>query len=331
MLGAYGWMTYGSPVINNNMSRSRNYCFTWNNYPEGAADTLMSLPGVKFLMGGYESAPETGTPHIQGFVVFDSPKTHSAAIASLPGCHVESCKGSPQANIDYCSKAGTTFSVGVPPMSQKEKGQANADRYIGAWENAKNGKIEDIPEDIRIRHYSALKLIQKDYMTRPPSLDSLDNEWHYGPTGSGKSRGVWTRFPDAYPKPLNNWWCGYQGQETVIIDDMAPFHVKMGDNLKNWADYRPFIADIKGDAKQIRPKRIIVTSNYHPSEIWPDLNTLEPLLRRFKVIHVPLVPFKLAPERPVLKRKRSETDDPIPCVLDGKPVLIDYDFNITEN
>lgn len=43
------------------------------------------------------------------------------------------------------------------------------------------------------------------------NLDSLQNEWHYGPTGTGKSRHVRTKYPDAYIKSNTKWWCGYDG------------------------------------------------------------------------------------------------------------------------
>eukprot|EP00965_Chrysotila_dentata_P023491 778740-Pleurochrysis_carterae.AAC.1 len=35
---------------------------------------------------------------------------------------------------------------------------------------------------------------------------------------------------------------------------------------------------------RIRPKLAIVTSNYHPKDIWFDDATVEPILRRFKCI-----------------------------------------------
>lgn len=43
-------------------------------------------------------------------------------------------------------------------------------------------------------------------------LDVLQNEWHYGPTGVGKSRGVRLTYgaEGIYMKAFNKWWDGYQ-------------------------------------------------------------------------------------------------------------------------
>lgn len=35
----------------------------------------------------------------------------------------------------------------------------------------------------------------------------------------------------------------------------------------------------------IRPQKLVITSNYHPKDIWADETTLEPILRRFKIVH----------------------------------------------
>lgn len=40
-------------------------------------------------------------------------------------------------------------------------------------------------------------------------VEELANEWHWGDTGTGKSYGVRRRFPGAYIKSNNIWWCGY--------------------------------------------------------------------------------------------------------------------------
>jgi len=83
----------------------------------------------------------------------------------------------------------------------------------------------------------------------------------------------------------NAWWDGYQGEEVVIIDDFDKYHVKQGFKLKLWGDRYTFPAEVKGSARFIRPKKVIVTSNYHPKDIWEDKNTLEPILQRFEIVH----------------------------------------------
>lgn len=113
---------------------------------------------------------------------------------------------------------------------------------------------------------------------------TLDHEWHYGVTGAGKSRGVRTKWPDAYIKSNNVWWDGYSHEETVIIEEMGPKQIG-AHHLKLWADHYPFKAESKGSYMMIRPRRIIVTSNYSIRECFPDAQDYEPLERRFKIHH----------------------------------------------
>eukprot|EP00965_Chrysotila_dentata_P069535 2296854-Pleurochrysis_carterae.AAC.1 len=82
----------------------------------------------------------------------------------------------------------------------------------------------------------------------------------------------------------NTWWDGYLDQEVVLIEDFDKCHDKLGHHLKIWGDRYKFPAEVKESAMVIRPKLIIVTSNYHPKDIWFDDSTLESILRRFKCV-----------------------------------------------
>lgn len=146
--------------------------------------------------------------------------------------------------------------------------------------------MDDIEPEIFVKHYNVLKVIAKDHMTRPADLPpGKIGLWYYGKAGTGKTRSAVTEFPDAYRKCANNkWWDGYQGEESVIIDDLDKSHAYMGFHLKIWADIYAFVAECKGSAICIRPKKLVVTSNWHPKDIWQDDTTLEPILRRFKVV-----------------------------------------------
>lgn len=48
-----------------------------------------------------------------------------------------------------------------------------------------------------------------------------ENIWIAGAPGSGKTFYATHNFGDYYIKSLNNWWDGYRGQKTVIVDEVS--------------------------------------------------------------------------------------------------------------
>lgn len=265
------------------MSKSRDYVFTINNHTEEHSKLLEELP-CKYIVYGKEVGA-SGTPHLQGYVRFASQISMKSAISKLPGAHIEIKKGTCEQAIAYCKKDGVVYERGEEPMSQTKKGDCNKRRHEEAFQAAKEGRFEDIPADLRLRFYGTFKKVREDYIPKPKPLTVLQNEWRYGPTGTGKSRSAQEMYPDAYLKKANTkWWDGYIDQEVVIIDDFDKYHVQLGYELKIWLDHYPFQAERKGGSTNIRPKKIIITSNYHPMEIWDDLKTLEPVLRRVTLV-----------------------------------------------
>ena len=118
---------------------------------------------------------------------------------------------------------------------------------------------------------------------KPEALGEMDNLYIWGDTGVGKSHYVHDQYPGAFKKSANKWWDGYAGEDTVYIEDVPKDWVGVH-VLKNWADKWPFPAEVKGSSLgQIRPKKIIITSNYCIHELSDDPQIIGPLLRRFKV------------------------------------------------
>lgn len=164
-------------------------------------------------------------------------------------------------------------------------------RYDEAYELAKQGDFESIPKDILIRCYRSLKSIHSDQKKTIESLTpGVKHFWFHGSTGTGKSMKAREIFSPFYLKNASNkWWDGYNGEDNVIIDDFDKKFEYNGYYLKIWGDMYGFVGEVKnGNTGLIRPRNIVVTSNFHPEEIWQDKQTLEPLLRRFQVICFPV-------------------------------------------
>lgn len=268
------------------MTRSRAYCLTLNNYTEAEYEAFVgNAEKAAYAIIGKEVG-ENGTPHLQCYFYFKNAKSFSAVKKIFPRAHIEKAKGDAEQNKEYCSKEGSFEEYGNIPLSNKRKGEVEKERWAKARKSACEGKIEDVPDDIFIKYYRTLKAIKKDYMTKVDDAEDVSGVWIYGEAGVGKSRKARADYPEAYMKMCNKWWDGYQDEEYVIVDDVDPNHSCLGHHFKIWGDRYAFLAETKGGAMMIRPKKIIVTSQYSVEEIWSDLATRDAINRRFEVIHL---------------------------------------------
>lgn len=272
-------------------TRRRDYCFTVNHPTELDRELIQELTHnskVRYLIQA-EEVGEQGTPHIQGYIYFHNAVTFSTLKKALPRAHIEACKGNSTQNIEYCKKDGAFTEFGEPPVTQKRKGEHGAEYWATQKKHAISGELDQIDPKLFLTHYRTLKTIISDYRPMPTDLPDTDNLWYYGTTGTGKSYKARTENPGHYLKMCNKWWDGYEGEDVVIIEDFDKAHHVLGHHLKIWADRYAFPAEVKGAKVNLRPKKIIVTSNWRPEEIWSDLQTLDPILRRFEQVAFPLI------------------------------------------
>ena len=261
---------------------SKNWCFTWNNYPNDYKEKMAAYD-VAYLVAGKEQAPTTGKQHLQGYVQFKKNMRMKAVSLLFPGAHLEKAKGNSKQNIEYCTKEDSdAFTIGTPP---KSKGSGNKIRWDEAKKAACEGRFDDVPPELQWRFYSTMKQMAKDHMKKPEPLAGVCGLWIHGAPGTGKTHAVVTTYPDRYIKPINKWWDGYQQEEIIHIDELCPDHTSwITPYLKKWADKWPFDAEVKGGSLQIRPKRIIITSNYSIDQMGFNMVDLQAIKRRFHEI-----------------------------------------------
>lgn len=280
-------------------NRTRSYVFTINNYTEEDEHQCWALAyefgGIKYIVVGKEIG-EGGTPHLQGYVHFKNKISLKQLSDFLPRGRLAVRHGTHKQASDYCKKDGDYWEWGTLPVD--DCGAAGRDSMEAlmseTMECIRQGDYLSIPmaatHFIKAAEYRFLKEQEqnRDLSTMDYTDEDTPHEWIWGCTGTGKSKYVdelKKAGASVYKKTRNKWWNGYINQEIVHIDEMGPKQVEMGSNLKEWVDRYAFNAETKGGMMMIRPKKIIVTSNYRIEEVFPDPADHLPLKRKFKVRH----------------------------------------------
>lgn len=245
---------------------ARNYCFTYNNYPDNLEEFNERLRQYcVYSIYGKEVAPSTQTPHLQGYFQLEKKERLSGVVKKFPGCHLIVARGGYEANVEYCSKEGLCFTHGIPSIAGQRLGLGDA--CIKIKEGSTLSEIAaDMPE-VYARYVRGLEALsvrlsqQRDFKT--------EVSWLWGPTGTGKSRYAATLAGEsAYWKPgSTKWWNGYEGQTTVIIDDYRRDLCTFAELLRLFDRY-PHSVETKGGVRSFVSRRIIVTTPKSPSDTW---------------------------------------------------------------
>lgn len=91
-------------LVKKQISCSKNWCFTLNNYTEDDINMISSIvPEICTLCVVGKEVGASGTPHLQGFCSFKV-KCRPMSLLLSPKIHWEKCKGNAAQNIAYCEK-----------------------------------------------------------------------------------------------------------------------------------------------------------------------------------------------------------------------------------
>lgn len=172
---------------------------TYNNPPQDFIidylEKWTTVGKASYVVGQLEQGAE-GTPHIQYYLNFSTPKKLTALKKHCGHSHFSVVKMDNGAE-KYCMKEDTRlegpWSFGVKPVQRNSKTD-----WQEVWDNAKKGALEEIPKDILVKHYHGIKSIAKDHIMPEERKDSRHAIWYYGPAGVGKSRLANSEHPSSY-------------------------------------------------------------------------------------------------------------------------------------
>lgn len=269
------------------MSQSRRWCFTINNpTDEDCSGVLALVSRSTYLICGDEVG-DSGTPHLQGYVVFPTAWRFKKLAKALPRARLAAARGTSEENRVYCSKSGKFEEYGQCPTDTRISTRSNLDEWEQVYKLAAENKIDEIRPMYQVRYIRALERIRDRHMARPVINDKLYNWWIWGRTGTGKTKICFDEWPQHYKKMKNRWWDDYMQEPVVVMQEFGKNHAKLSEHIKEWADHYPFRCEKKGSSIEVNFKFMIITSNYPPEMIWTEEEILEPLMRRFKVMNFP--------------------------------------------
>lgn len=249
----------------NRRTRYRRIVFTVNNYTEAEYAALRAWTPTWLVIGREKG--EQGTPHLQGAAILGK-QMDLSTLKKIPGlarAHIEQMRGSPEHSLTYCSKEDVApYVYGTMPQPGKRTDVAMA---VEAIQEGQNMTELAATNGIAVVKYFKGLTVLRSYLapvrTEPPLV-----YWLHGATGTGKTKCAFLYAESVCASSVwitsgnLQWFDGYDGQYTAIIDDFRPKGVKF-DWLLRLFDRYPMLVPFKGGFVNWGPRVIIVTTP-HP-------------------------------------------------------------------
>ena len=104
-----------SPARKRKLNAAKRWCFTYNNPTDFGYEMICAKikQFCRYGIIGYETAPTTGTKHLQGYFEFKE-RRRPIGVFGMPEVHFELARGSKADNIYYCSKELVMFEYPKP-------------------------------------------------------------------------------------------------------------------------------------------------------------------------------------------------------------------------
>ena len=225
-------------VIINQNGKSTKFLFTLNNYTDADVASVKEW-GCKYLIFGKEVG-EKGTPHLQGYVCFENPRTLSSLKKLSGTAHWEASLGTPKQASEYCEKDGDVFEKGVRPLSQVQKGDGEKERWRTALLCVQEKRWDDMDPRLLCNNLKNIQYAANTLaLSKKRKAVTMDEPpvciWIWGPTGTGKSHMADTDFPDPlkYRKDVNTRnWDNYAEEDCIYFEDVDKDFACFGGDLK---------------------------------------------------------------------------------------------------
>lgn len=241
--------------------------FTINNPTPTDRRLLMKLEkSAKYIVYGNEVAPSTGTPHIQGYCEFGSQISRSQLVKKyLPrGGHLQARRGTSLQASEYCKKGGNYVESGTLSKSGR---RTDIESYTTAVLSGQSFlQLAESHPLLNARYYRyADRLRLHTRAALPRKFEKVEVIVLCGEAGLGKTRRAGEIDPYLWEWNDKRWFDGYDGQETMLIDDFDGSDIPYKYLLRLLDGYQ-FLLPIKGGFTWKEWRRVIITTSHHPRQ-----------------------------------------------------------------
>lgn len=321
-------------------AQARHWCFTINDNPDWEVRNDWAESGIRGIVYQTEVAPETGNVHIQGYVEFTSARRMNSVkdILQSRTVHVEPRHGPRKDAYDYCQKEesrapGTepTIIGKFPSAWLKSKFDDICDAIV---KGATLPKVAETHPALFARHKRSFQDLRFEVLNKRLKRDErlITVHTYYGPSGTGKSRrATWEakewlndngrEHEVPYRKnPGTKWWCDYDGEACVILDDVSHSDIQPLRMFLRVLDRYPLQVETKGGNCYAGWLHVWITSNEAPMAWYPNdkYEPGTPLYRRLEQANGSRVEHMTTrwypPIEPVLATYEELPPTPIPDV-----------------
>lgn len=273
------------------MSLSRRFLYTfWLDDAEYAEYIIRyDHEAIRYSIGQLERCPTTLRYHLQSYFEFNRPVRRSflPGLLGIPneGYHADAAVGTAKQCRKYCSKRDTReagpWSCG---FIIQQGHRTDLDRAVATY-------LDRGSEECAREHATTFVRYHRGLAALAQALTPPSNNFHertvlvrWGIPGIGKTRWAYETYPSLCRVPPPNeksiWFDGYNGQETVLIDDYAKDSRYPYATLLQLLDGYEILVPIKGSFVVWRPSVVVITSNYGPEQWYDERHDIDALLRR---------------------------------------------------
>lgn len=249
---------------------------------EGLLEHLKTVDTVREYIVAKE-LHQDGHPHFHAYVKYTTgiPPRQVMKFKYLERTATAKGAYGPKGAMAYCSKDGD-YITNIANLSTYHK-QHGKKLHLDILEKGAKKAMED--GDVHPMNYKRLAQSIELYELHCKKVEATDDckgHWIHGDSGAGKTTAALARWPDAYRKPPTKWWDGYNGQETVILDDLRPSNAKfIVYYLTQWMDrHAPPAGESKGGTLPLMFKRFVVTSQWSIEDMFEEQRDVAAIRRR---------------------------------------------------